>query len=141
MRTPILTFVLFTALFSAPAAANEDGVYESLGNIPIGRVFLTAQERAALDRMRGRAPIQPRNDRGMAASHKADSAISIRKNRYRLTFTSFHQGAALSLAICRINIAVCKTDRNLAGSTGLARNWKIFACMGRKIVLRLRGDS
>lgn len=54
-----LILVLFAGVATTPAVAHEDGVYESLGHIPIGRIFLTAEERARLDRMRGKEPAQP----------------------------------------------------------------------------------
>lgn len=60
MKARLLIFALLTAIAAAPAGADEDGVYESLRDIPIGRIFLTAQERARLERIRGQAPVQPR---------------------------------------------------------------------------------
>lgn len=63
MRTIFFSIVLLAGLVPAPAVSSEEGVYESLGKIPIGRIFLTAEERANLDRMRGKQPIQPTSER------------------------------------------------------------------------------
>ena len=63
MRTLLVSIVLSALLVTTPAAATDDSVYESLGKIPIGRIFLTAEERARLDRMRGKQPIQPTSER------------------------------------------------------------------------------
>ena len=48
MKTSLRVTVLFAGLLTMPAVAQEDGVYESLGQIPIGRVFLSPEERARL---------------------------------------------------------------------------------------------
>ena len=49
-----LATLLIALLLVTPAVADEDSVYESLGQIPIGRIFLTPDERARLDKVRGR---------------------------------------------------------------------------------------
>ena len=48
--------LLMAGIVSQPASANEDGIYESLGRIPIGRVFLTPGEREQLDQLRSDGP-------------------------------------------------------------------------------------
>ena len=56
MKTRLLTAVLIAGILVTPAAAQEDGVYESLGHIPIGRIFLSPAERARLDEIRDKRP-------------------------------------------------------------------------------------
>ena len=51
-----MAVTLCAGMLSKPATAHEEGVYESLGHIPIGRIFLTADERARLDKIRGKNP-------------------------------------------------------------------------------------
>ena len=58
MKTRLTIILLLAAPLTTPAIANEDGVYESLGHIPIGRIFLSPEERAHLDKIRGKAPVQ-----------------------------------------------------------------------------------
>lgn len=58
MKTRLIISLLLAGLFATPATAHEDGVYESLGHIPIGRIFLSPEERARLDKVRGKAPAQ-----------------------------------------------------------------------------------
>ena len=53
-----LSIILIAGLLTTPAAAQDDGVYESLGQIPVGRIFLSPEERARLDKMRGKAPVR-----------------------------------------------------------------------------------
>lgn len=43
-------------VLTAPAVAHEEGIYESLHHIPIGRIFLSAAERDRLDRYREAGP-------------------------------------------------------------------------------------
>ena len=57
MKTRLPIFILLTGLLTAPAVAHEDGVYESLGHIPVGRIFLSPEERMQLDKVRGKAPV------------------------------------------------------------------------------------
>ena len=56
----------------------EEGVYESLGHIPIGRIFLTADERARLDKIRGKSPARVSDARstgqGAARASNKDAA-------------------------------------------------------------------
>jgi hypothetical protein len=48
---------ILAVVLSGPAAAHEEGIYESLEHIHLGRVFLSPAERAYLDKNRGvRAP-------------------------------------------------------------------------------------
>ena len=58
MKTRLTIFLLLAGPLTMPAIAHEDGVYESLGHIPIGRIFLSPEERARLDKERGKAPVQ-----------------------------------------------------------------------------------
>ena len=59
MKTRIFAAVLIADMLAMPAAAHENGVYESLGHIPIGRIFLSPDERARLDKTRGEGPTRP----------------------------------------------------------------------------------
>ena len=43
-------------LLSAAAVAEETGVYESLDDVIVGRVFLSPEQRERLDQRRGKAP-------------------------------------------------------------------------------------
>ena len=53
-----LVLSILAVVFSRPAGAHEEGIYESLEHIHLGRVFLSPEERAYLDRHRGvRAPV------------------------------------------------------------------------------------
>ncbi len=45
-----------TLVLTAPAGAHEEGIYESLHHIPIGRIFLSRDERERLDRYRDAGP-------------------------------------------------------------------------------------
>ncbi len=63
MKTRIPIIVLCAGLLTTPAVAHEDGVYESLGHIPVGRIFLSPEERARLDKVRGKAPVQTNSSR------------------------------------------------------------------------------
>ena len=47
------TMAMATAM---PATAHENGVYEALHHIPIGRVFLSSAQRTQLDRYRNTEP-------------------------------------------------------------------------------------
>ena len=58
MKTRIVIGLLCAGLVATPAVAHEDGVYESLGHIPIGRIFLSPEDRARLDKVRGKAPVR-----------------------------------------------------------------------------------
>ena len=58
MKLKGLCLLLLAALLSQSASADEDGIYESLGQITIGRVFLTPGERERLDRIRGKGPVR-----------------------------------------------------------------------------------
>ena len=51
---------LLAGLLTSPAVAHADGVYESLGNIPVGRIFLSPEERARLDKVRDKTPLEPK---------------------------------------------------------------------------------
>ena len=66
MKTRLSIVVLLFAMATSPAGAHEDGVYESLGHIPIGRIFLTPEARASLDKMRGKEPLRSSNPRPVA---------------------------------------------------------------------------
>ena len=60
-----LVVSMLVVVFSRPAGANEEGFYESLEHIHLGRVFLSPEERAYLDRHRGvRAPVVARSPTG-----------------------------------------------------------------------------
>ena len=53
----LLRLSLFVVIaWSATAAADDDAIYESMEGISIGRVFLSPQERALLDRQRHSPP-------------------------------------------------------------------------------------
>ncbi|MDJ0749199.1 MAG: hypothetical protein QNJ11_06925 [Woeseiaceae bacterium] len=56
MKTRLFGTLLIAAILATPAVAQEVGVYESLDRIPIGRVFLSPEERARLDEFRGKGP-------------------------------------------------------------------------------------
>ncbi len=58
-RSRVIAICILAGMLSMPASAHEEGVYESLRHIPIGRIFLTADERTRLDKIRGRgqAPV------------------------------------------------------------------------------------
>ncbi|MDJ0709955.1 MAG: hypothetical protein QNJ14_06185 [Woeseiaceae bacterium] len=58
-RSRVIVICVLAGMLSTPASAHEEGVYESLRHIPIGRIFLTADERTRLDKMRGegQAPV------------------------------------------------------------------------------------
>ena len=75
MRTRLLICTLFAGFLTSPAVASEDGVYESLRKIPIGRIFLTAQERSNLDKIRGKEPIQPNDWRPVNEAPEAAPEI------------------------------------------------------------------
>lgn len=57
MKTGLFFALLIAVVVATPAIAGEDGVYESLNRIPIGRVFLSPEERARLDEIRVKGPI------------------------------------------------------------------------------------
>ncbi len=57
MKNRLVIGIMFAGLVTTPAVAHEDGVYESLGHIPIGRIFLSPEDRARLDKVRGKAPV------------------------------------------------------------------------------------
>jgi len=63
-----LIAMLSVALLATPAIAHEDGVYESLGHIPVGRIFLSPEERARLDKVRGKSPVQSKETRPAGSS-------------------------------------------------------------------------
>ena len=54
-----VSIALMLLVGCATGMAEEPSVYESLQEIPIGRVFLTPEARRDLDRRRGRAPLPP----------------------------------------------------------------------------------
>ncbi len=56
--TRFLNALLIAGFLATPTVAQAEGVYESLDRIPIGRVFLSAEERARLDELRGKGPIE-----------------------------------------------------------------------------------
>lgn len=62
--------LLFVVLVPTHAAAHEDGVYETLSHIPIGRIFLTPDQRAYLDGRRGSEPARPSRPRPAANTRK-----------------------------------------------------------------------
>ncbi len=70
MKTRLPIIVLFASLMASPATAHEDGVYESLGHIPVGRIFLSPEERARLDKLRGKAPVQTSSSRSTGNASK-----------------------------------------------------------------------
>ncbi len=43
-------------ILAPPVAAHEDGIYEALHHIPIGRIFMSRGERERLDRYRDTGP-------------------------------------------------------------------------------------
>ncbi len=75
MRPKLPIIVLVAGFLTTPAIAHEDGVYESLGHIPVGRIFLSPEERARLDKVRGKAPVQSNSSRpsGNAKSRVFDN--------------------------------------------------------------------
>ena len=52
----LLILVMLAPVAWHSAAADENPVYESLGTVSIGRVFLNQQQRDSLDRLRLRGP-------------------------------------------------------------------------------------
>ncbi len=75
MKTRLTIILLLAGPLTTPAIAHEDSVYESLGNIPIGRIFLSPEERTRLDKVRGKAPVQSSSSRatGIARSRATNS--------------------------------------------------------------------
>jgi hypothetical protein len=64
-----VVMLILANAFSRPAAAHEEGIYESLEHIHLGRVFLSPEERAYLDKHRGvRAPVAASNSTGQKAA-------------------------------------------------------------------------
>ena len=58
MKTRLLITLMLVGFVTTPSAAHEDGVYEGLDHIPIGRIFLTPEQRASLDKVRGKGPVR-----------------------------------------------------------------------------------
>jgi len=54
--------MIATVTMAMPASAHENGVYESLHHIPIGRVFLSSAQRTQLDRYRDAEPVATPTD-------------------------------------------------------------------------------
>ena len=60
---------MLAVMLSGPAGADEEGIYESLEHIYLGRVFLSPEERAYLDKHRGvQAPAAPSRDAGQRST-------------------------------------------------------------------------
>ena len=59
MRRAVENICLFVcvALMGGGVFADETGVYESLADVEVGRVFLSPDQRAHLDERRGKAPV------------------------------------------------------------------------------------
>jgi len=55
-KTLAVSLALVGCLSTTSVSAHEDGIYESLGHIPIGRVFLSPGERDQLDSIRMTGP-------------------------------------------------------------------------------------
>jgi hypothetical protein len=64
------------ALFAVAALADDNPVYESLDGVEIGRVFLSRQERAILDRKRAHGADAGASTSGAIAAQTASPAAS-----------------------------------------------------------------
>ena len=68
--------ILFlVALLSAPAYADEPGVYETLAGVSIGRVFLTPEERRLLDLARREGPTNTTDSGGQPVDGPAEPTL------------------------------------------------------------------